>query len=206
MAKVGLLRFKSLNRKNRKIKIANFYEKHMKILHLIGLAGILVGQMGSLEAYDWTIHNATNSPIDVKVRLLSCLAHDPKQTIAPGDKYKFHVGGWSIGCCLKDDGLEVNGETLKHIDYQNFLDHDEAVASIIDAIIAGAITVGGTAFAGGAGLLGAAIVGSLVATGFSWIESKIKWTCGDSDFVITEDSNGEFIAVQKSNHHKSSKS
>jgi hypothetical protein len=168
----------------------------MKIIALLIVAVIAFGSLRTLNAYDWTVHNATSSPIDVKVRLLTCAAHDPKQTIAPGDKYKFHVGGWSIGCCLKDDGLEVNGKVIKHIDYENLLEHNPKTAGIVDAIIAGGLGI--AAGASGGGGLAFALVGGGVATGLTWIESKIKWTCGDSHFVVSDDGRGGFIAVQKS--------
>jgi hypothetical protein len=183
----------------------------MNIKLLIVLGVITFSGLNTLNAYDWTVHNATSSPIDTKVRLLGCLAHDPKQTIAAGDQYKFHVGGWSFGCCLKTDGLEVNGKKIKHIDYETILKRHPMLAGVVDAIIGvGSVVGGGSAVISGIGAIGATAVvpeaalflltGLLAAgvTGLAvFLEDEIKSTCGDSDFVISEDGKGGFIAIQK---------
>jgi hypothetical protein len=183
----------------------------MKIRYLIGITGLLVTGIGNLEAYSWTVHNVTSSPAEVKLRLLGCLAHDPKQTIAPGEQYQFDVGGWSFGCCLKTDGLEINGKTIKHIDYETIAKRHPKLAKVVDNIISMPSKIGTdkTVALGGETAvisalmppLGALLLAGLVGSGITglsmWIVDKIKSTCSDSDFVVSEDGEGGFIAIQK---------
>jgi hypothetical protein len=182
----------------------------MKINWLIAL-GLMVYGVSRLEAYHWTVHNVTSSPIDAKLRLLGCLAHDPKQTIPPGEHYNFDIGGWSFGCCLKTDGLDINGKTIKHVDYDTILKHRTNLTRVVDGIIHMSSEVGGdvgvprimtaaeeqTAAPDPAIFMLAELL-AVGATGLSvFLKDEIESACGDSDFVISEDGEGGLIAIQK---------